>query len=310
MTFQPLLVILVGPTGSGKSDVAIRLAKRLKGEIINCDSMQIYRGMDIGTAKPSRPMRRQVQHHLVDVIAPSQTMNVARFSRLARKTIGEIVGRGKVPILVGGSGLYLRAVTDGIFPGVGEDAILRERLYARQKIEGSQRLHAELKRMDPEAARKIHPNDGRRIVRALEVYQKTGKPISLLQKEREGIGQRYRTRWFGLKPDRGKLYQRIEARVDEMFRKGLVDEVKKVSKKRMGLTSRKALGYAEVLSYLKGEATLERTVALMKRNHRRYAKRQLSWFRQEKQIAWIPVSPKELAETIAGRILSRMRHDA
>ena len=246
------------------------------------------------------------KHHLIDLIRPSQTMNAERFSTLARKAIGEIVGRGKVPILVGGSGLYIRAIVEGIFPGVGKDVLLRQRLEARLKKEGSQRLHTELKKVDPQAAQRIHPNDGRRIVRALEVYQKTGKPISLLQKTRRGIGEAYRVLWIGLMPDRSKLYERIEARVDDMFRRGLVEEAKRLSKKRMGLTSRKALGYAEVLSYLKGDGTLERTVALVKRNHRRYAKRQLSWFRQEKQIQWLAVSSAESIEKIAGRVLSRV----
>ena len=307
---KPLLVVLVGPTASSKSDVALCLARRLKGEIVNCDSMQIYRGMEIGTAKPTPRMRRQIRHHLLDLIRPSQTMNVERFSRLARKAIGEVARRGKVPILVGGSGLYIRAIVEGIFSGAGKDTLLRQRLEARAKKEGSRPLHAELRKVDPQAAQRIHPNDIRRIIRALEVYQKTGQPISLLQKTRRGIGEAYRALWIGLMPDRSKLYERIEARVDDMFRRGLVDEVRRLSKKRMGLTARHALGYAEVLSYLKGDGTLERTVELVKRNQRRYAKRQLSWFRQEKQIDWLTVSAAEGAEKVAGRVLSRIKPHA
>lgn len=305
---KPLLIVIAGPTGAGKSEVALRLARRLKGEIVNCDSMQVYRGMDIGTAKPTPAVRKKIRHHLIDILDPSRKMNAERFSRLARKAIEEIVERGKIPVLAGGSGLYLRATLRGIFPGVGADPGLRKKLYRRLERVGSKALHARLKKVDPEAARKIHPNDGRRIVRALEVYRKTGKPISLLQKQREGLGSEYRPLWFALSLDREELYRRINTRVDGMFKKGLFGEVKRLAEKRMGLTSRRAVGYAEVLSCLKREIPLERAVELVKRNSRRYAKRQLSWFRQEKSIHWVAVSKKETADRLARQILRQVKH--
>ena len=303
---KPLLLILAGPTASGKSDVAFLLAKRLKGEIVNCDAMQVYRGMDIGTAKPSKTDRRRIPHHLLDIATPKERMNAERFSKLARTAIEGIASRGKVPILTGGSGLYLRSTVDGIFPGIGRDPKLRRKLEKSLGRQGPERLHLRLKKTDPEAASRIHPNDGRRIVRALEVYEKTGKPISFLQKTREGIGSHYRILWFGLLFQREELYRRINERVDAMFGKGLLGEVKRL-RKSLGPTSRRALGYTEVLSYLKGEIPLERVIELVKRNSRRYAKRQLVWFRADKRIRWIPVARNETPRAVANRILARLR---
>ena len=220
------LVFLVGPTAVGKTGVAIYLAKRLGSEIISCDSMQLYKGMDIITSKPKKSELKKVPHHLIGVISPAKEYNVTKYRSVALKKAEEIVKREKVPLFVGGTGLYMSVLLDGIFKAKAQDQKLRERLYKKAQRYGSAYLHKKLREVDPAAARKIHPNDLKRIIRALEVFKVTGKPISQLQKQRKGLPYNYEVKIFCLNMDRDKLYKRIDERVEKMFKEGLVKEAK------------------------------------------------------------------------------------
>jgi len=294
---------IVGPTASGKTKLSLIVAEKLDGEIISADSRQIYRYMDIGTAKPSPEEREKVKHYFIDELNPDEEFNAGLFGEKARKIIEDIFSRGKVPIIVGGSGLYIKSLIDGFFEGPGADWELREILYRRAKDLGKESLYEELKKVDPVSAQKIHPNNLKRVIRALEVYYITGKPISQLQQTvKPEIN--FKTVQVGLKWDRKKLYKRIEERVEEMIRNGLIDEVKKL--REMGydknLNSLQTVGYKEVFDYLDGLISYDRMIYLIKRNSRRYAKRQLTWFRQDERIIWIDVDEdtdfNELAEKV------------
>jgi tRNA dimethylallyltransferase len=242
-------------------------------------------------------------HHLIDFISPEKEYNVFRFRREAVKKIREIVAKGKTPLFVGGTGLYMSVVIDGIFKGGGENPAVRKKLYKQAEKSGGGYLHSRLKKIDPEAAAKIHPHDARRIVRALEVYYTTGKLISLLQKQRKGIAGEYDVRIFCLDPDRAKLYERIDRRVDRMFTRGLVKEVKELLRGRLSRTAEKAIGIREVGEYLEGHMSLAEAKNMMKRNTRLYAKRQLTWFRKDKRTRWIEVG-EESPQCVAKRIVS------
>jgi tRNA dimethylallyltransferase len=300
----------VGPTAVGKTALSLALAKEFDGEIISGDSMQVYRGMDIGTAKVSPEERREVPHHLIDIIDPDTPFSVQEFQQLAREKIAEISRRGHLPILVGGTGLYIEAVTHEYdMPHVPENPELRAKLKRFAETEGKERLHGRLALADPVAAAKLHPNDVRRIIRALEVYYVTGKPIS----EMKGKGNSpYDSLWIGLTMPRELLYERINERVDRMVAQGLVDEVKKLKERgyHLGLTSMQAIGYKEIISYLNGEMTLEQAISLIKKGTRKYAKRQLSWFRRLSEIHWFDVTRpecfQEIRQLVAGKFhLSR-----
>ncbi|KLU40522.1 MAG: tRNA (adenosine(37)-N6)-dimethylallyltransferase MiaA [Limnochordia bacterium] len=291
---KPLLVI-VGPTAVGKTSLSLRLAESLEGEIVSADSMQIYRGMDIGTAKPSLNERSQIRHHLLDVISPAESFNVQDWVKLAEKAIDDIAARGKTPIIAGGTGLYVNALLDGfLFPDTSADPRLRQELEVKGE-QDPEALHAELAQVDPDTAARLHPNDLRRVIRALEVYYRTGSPISVLQKKAKHAARPYRLLYIGLTRDRSDLYARINARVDEMLREGLVEEVRGLKERfldgatdqaRAQLTSLQALGYKEILWALEGQMPLEEAVDILKRDTRRYAKRQLSWFRRDPRIKW------------------------
>ena len=283
------IIFLVGPTAVGKTAAAVNLAKKINGEIISCDSMQIYKGMDIITSKPSKLLLKKVPHHLIGVISPIKEYDVSRYRKDALKKIKAIFKKGKVPIFVGGTGLYVAILVNGIFERKTEDLKFRARLYKEAIKRGSKKLHLRLKKIDSAAAAKIHPNDTRRIVRALEVFKTTGKPISLLQKQRSGLAKSYDVRIFCLNMEREKLYQRIDARVDKMFREGLLREVKKLLKLKLSKTARYAIGIQELKAYFDGLYDLEEAKRLIKRNSRHYAKRQLTWFRKDKRIKWIEV---------------------
>ncbi|MBI0387844.1 tRNA (adenosine(37)-N6)-dimethylallyltransferase MiaA [Thermoactinomyces sp. CICC 24227] len=299
------LVVIVGPTAVGKTGLSVRLAKRVHGEIISGDSMQVYRGMDIGTAKIMPEEMEGVPHHLIDILPPDQNFSVQEYQQLAREKISEINRRGHLPMLVGGTGLYIEAVVhDYLMTHVKEDPKLREELHAFARREGNEALHRRLEEVDPVQAKKLHPNDLRRMIRALEVYHVTGKPFS----ELKGKGTSpYDVLWIGLTMPREQLYERINRRVDEMIQKGLVDEVKKLWEQGYGLhlTSMQAIGYKEIVSYLKNEITLDEAIHLIKRGSRKYAKRQLSWFRRLKEIHWFDVtnsqSFREIEELVAGK---------
>jgi len=301
------LLTIVGPTAVGKSDVALILAQRLEGEIVSADSMQVYRGMDLGTAKPSLAEQALVRHHLIDLVEPDSEFSVAQYQSIARETIAQIHQRGKLPILVGGSGLYIRAVIDKLNfpPTAGILGKIRKDLQEEAKTKS---LFQELARLDPEGAERIDPTNTRRIIRALEVIRLTGRPFSQYQKEwpkRESI---YDLRIFGLSLPRSELYRRIEDRVDRMFKEGFLEEVKGLVAQGYSdaLTSRQALGYKETLDYLKGDFSWAETVELIKKKTRHLAKRQMTWFGRDPRIEWIDLSGKS-PSTVASEIISQLK---
>jgi len=289
-----LVIAVVGPTAAGKSGLALRLAHALGGEIVNADSMQLYAGMDIGTAKLTLAERQGVPHHLLDIWDIRQTASVAEYQRLAREAIGSIHRRGRVPILAGGSGLYVRAALDPLeFPGT--DPGLRERLEAELAEHGPDVLYARLARLDPAAAAAILPSNGRRIVRALEVIELSGKPFDATLPEYESV---YPEVQIGLAVDRAELDRRIAERTARMFAAGLVDEVAglDLAGLREGKTASRALGYAQVLRFLDGEYTLEEASAQTVLATRRFARRQESWFRRDPRVTWLAADAADLLD--------------
>ena len=284
--------IIIGPTAIGKTKYAIDLSLKLGAEIISADSMQVYKYMNIGTAKPSREDRRAVPHHMINIVHPDQYFSAGEYSKMAREKINRIVELEKTPIVVGGSGLYIRALVDGLFSEPVISNTIKKRVKTQLDNKGSDYLHRKLKKIDSVAASKIHPNDWRRIIRALEVFLSTGETISSLQSKAkaESIDCQYRI--IGLKTERSNLYERIESRVDLMFKKGLVREVKQLMKKgyRDDLLPMQSLGYKEVLEYLNGHYGLDEAKALIKQNTRHFAKRQMTWFNRDSRIKWIETS--------------------
>ena len=303
----PLLVIL-GPTAVGKSEIAISLAKKIKGEIISADSMQFYRGMNLGTAKPSADEQKVVPHHLIDLLKPDVPFNVFDYAKEAEKIIKEIHQRKKVPILVGGSGLYIRAVVDGLFENPKIDS--EKKSIAKEKLRNKSTdfLYQELKKIDQKASQKIHPNDRRRIKRALEVFYTTGIPISVLQKKKPS--RAFQTLLIGISRERKELYQRINKRVEAIFAQGFVDEVKTLLENGYteNLNSMQAIGYKETVVYLNNERSLAETIELIKKNTRRFAKRQLSWFRQDKRINWLSLDNEETPREVITKIEILLRN--
>ena len=283
------LFCLLGPTAVGKTEIAIQLAQRLNAEIISVDSRQIYRQMDIGTAKPTAEEQHAARHHLINCVDISQPFSVADYQRLADEAIADIQDRGKRVLLVGGAGLYFRAVVDGLFEGPGADAALRERLTQEAAQHGAGALHERLRTCDPESADRIHPNNIVRVVRALEVYELTGTPMSELQQQWHPEKQRYPFIAFCLTIPRPQLYHRIEQRVDVMLANGLIAEVESLlaagySRDTIALQS---FGYKELIAYLDGECTYLEAISQLKQNTRRFAKRQLTWFRKDTRLEWI-----------------------
>ncbi len=284
------MIVLTGPTAVGKTALSIALAKEIGGEIISADSMQVYRYMDIGSAKISKEEMQGVPHHLIDVLDPSEEFHVYRFQQMAKEAVNEIYQKGHIPIVAGGTGFYIQALLYDIDFSTEEDhTALRAELEKTAAEKGSAYLHEQLKEIDPVSAQEIHPNNQKRIIRALEFYRLNGAKISdhnQTQRQKEAA---YDFRYFVLNDDRARLYQRIEERVDEMLEKGLLNEVKRL--KEMGyqrdLVSMQGLGYKELLSHLAGECTLDEAIYLIKRNTRRFAKRQLTWFRRERNIIWL-----------------------
>lgn len=284
------LLVLVGPTAVGKTELAIKLAKELNTEIISADSRQVYKYMDIGTAKPSKKEQGEVRHHLIDIVLPSDKFSVADYKREAEKVILDLHNRGKIPFLVGGSGLYIRSVIDGLFQSPKPDYDLREKLKEEARINGNLFLYEKLKLVDKEIADRLHPNDIFRIIRALEVFEKTGQPISRLQKERTQKPN-YNVLMIGLTRERNELYSLIEKRIDKMIESGLVKEVK-------DLSTSHGLGYAQILGFLKNEYSLEHAIYLFKRDTRRFAKRQMTWFRKDERIIWFNLPDENIVEKI------------
>ncbi|OGD39076.1 MAG: tRNA (adenosine(37)-N6)-dimethylallyltransferase MiaA [Candidatus Aminicenantes bacterium RBG_19FT_COMBO_58_17] len=289
MQHRPKLVlILLGPTAVGKSSLALFLARRFQGEIINADSMQVYRGFDIGTDKPAAADREEIPHHLLDILDPETQFTAADFARLASEAVRDIHSRRGLPIVVGGTGLYLQALTDGLFPGPGRDRLLRRKLEEEVRDLGVESLHRRLADIDPEYARRITPRDRVRIVRALEVFALTGIPMSRHFLWTKPPLEDFQQARIGLQLERPELNRRIDLRVDRMFERGLVEEVKALM---AGGLSRdappfRALGYRHVLQFLAAALSLPEAVALTKRDTRQYAKRQMTWFRKMKDIVW------------------------
>jgi tRNA dimethylallyltransferase len=296
------IIFLVGPTASGKTRVAVELAKKINAEIISCDSMQIYKGMDIITSKPLVLLRKKIKHHFIGILPPEKEYNVSRYRQQALRKIKEVIKRGKVPLFCGGTGLYVSILVDGIFKVKAQSPALRKKLYQELEKQGKDYLYKKLKRLDRQAAQKIHPNDIKRIIRALEVFEATGKPISGLQKEREGLSKDYAVKIFCLNMDRGALYKRIDSRVDKMFRAGLLREVRRLLKKKLSKTSRYAIGINELKGFIEGKYSLEEAKRLIKRNTRHYAKRQLTWFRKDKRIQWVNIQDNATPVKVAGRL--------
>ncbi len=301
------LITLVGPTAVGKTPLAIRLAEDLNGEIVSADSRQIYRGMDIGTAKPTPEELARVRHHLIDVVDPDQEYHVAQFQADAYAAIDDIHRRGKVPFLVGGTGQYVYAVIEGWqIPPVPPHPDLREQLYAEAEKHGPEHLHRRLAAIDPEAAERIHPNNVRRVIRALEVYEATGRPISEWQAKKPPP---YRILQIGLNMNREALYRRTDARVDRMIAKGLVDEIRSLLAKgyTFDLPAMSSLGYGEFEAYFQGNATLDEVVQTIKHETHRFVRHQYNWFSEDDpDIHWFDVQRDEYSD-IAGLVAGFLR---
>jgi len=299
------VVAIIGPTASGKTEIGLFLAERFSGEIVNFDSVQVYRGLDIGTAKPEPELRSRVPHHLFDILEPWEEFNAAAYAERAREVIREIVARGRLPVLAGGTGLYLKALLHGLFP-VEVPGEIRERLRERLKEEGLSALYAELLRVDPEAARRIHPHDRVRVLRALEVFYATGRPFSELAREHAFRESHFRALKIGLYLPREELYRRLEARVEEMLSRGLLEEVRGLLSRGLSpeLKPLQAIGYRHMIAYLRGELSWEEAVRLMKRDTRRYAKRQLTWFRADPEVHWFQPREKEKIFRLVEKFLS------
>lgn len=295
---------MAGPTAIGKSALAVSLARKINAEIISLDSMQIYKGMDILSSQPAKTTRKKIPHHLLHIVSPEEEFDVAAYRRLALQKVRDIHKRGKTPLFVGGTGLYMNVLIDGIFKDVKKDERVRKKLYALAEEKGSDFLYTTLKKADPKAASRIHPHDVRRMVRALEVYALTGKPISELWQKRKGIGEKYEIKIFGLNKDRQALYNAIDARVEKMFRQGLVNEVRRLLKRKLSRTAIQAIGINEISGYFEGNYSVADAKELIKKNTRHYAKRQLTWFRKDRRIYWIEadkVSPlKEIVRVMLG----------
>jgi tRNA dimethylallyltransferase len=282
------MIVVVGATASGKSTLALRLAEQFDGEIVSCDSVAVYREMEIGTAKPSFEERQQVPHHLIDVVWPDEACTAGDYSRLAREALKGIVERGKLPILAGGTGLYLRALIDGLFPAPPRQPELRKRLRERASERGAAHLHRVLARLDGVAAKAIHSNDVPKVVRAIEVSLAAREPLTeQWQKGRDALTG-YRILRLGLDPPRARLYERINKRAAEMFDRGLVEETGRLVE-RYGFECRPlgSLGYAEAVAVLRGECTRDDAITRAQQGHRNYAKRQGTWFRREPGVHWL-----------------------
>jgi tRNA dimethylallyltransferase len=286
---EPLLVVVLGPTASGKTALSLALAERFDGEIVNCDSVAMYREFDIGTAKPTAAERARVPHHLVDFVAPTGHVTAGEYARQARQVLEEIRAREHLPILVGGTGLYLRALLEGLFPGPQRSEELRERLRGRTVGHGSNYLHRILRRLDRAAAEKIHANDKPKLIRAIEVCLASRQKVTDLWQEHGRDPLRgFRILRLGLDPDRQALYERINLRAKEMFEAGLIEETKRLLEKYGdGSGPLSSLGYKQAMQFLRGELTREAAIQAAQQAHRNYAKRQMTWFRREPGVHWL-----------------------
>lgn len=284
------LIILTGPTAVGKTALSISLAKAVGGEIISADSMQVYKGLDIGSAKIKPHETKGVPHHLIDVLNPDESFDVVRFKKMANEAMDDIYRRGGIPIITGGTGFYIQAVLYDIdFTEVNENQEYRQKLKQMADEQGPEVLHRMLREADPEAAEQIHANNVKRVIRALEYYKETGEPISRHNETERKKVSPYEFCYFVLNDDRQKLYDRIDERVDQMLSEGLVDEVRALKDRGLNkdTVSMKGLGYKEILGFLNGEYSYEEAVRILKRDTRHFAKRQLTWFKRERDVIWI-----------------------
>lgn len=299
---KPLVVIL-GPTAVGKSSLALALAERWKTEIVSVDAMQIYKYMDIGTAKPSVSERSLVPHHMIDIVYPDEDYNAGRYEWEACQAIHQIHCSEKIPLLVGGCGLYLKAVLYGFFQGPKVDLNLRNQLKDEMK-KGEDYLYEKLKQIDPQSAQKLHPNDHPRVIRALEVYLQTGVPISVYQKDHSFKKTRYQTRIIGLTRNRKDLYSRIEKRIDKMIEMGLIEEVEKLLELDYSenSTALQGLGYKQIIAALKGKYSMNEAIQILKQDTRHYAKRQFTWFRKVENVHWIDLTERCSLEDVLDQI--------
>lgn len=304
------LIILTGPTAVGKTKLSIALAKAVGGEIISADSMQVYKHMDIGSAKIRPEEMQGVRHYLVDELEPWEEFHVVRFQQMAKSAMEQIWSHGHIPILVGGTGFYIQAILYDIDFTENEASPYRQELEALAQSRGAAYLHEELKKVDPESAEAIHEHNVKRVIRALEFYRMTGKKISEHNEEQRKKESPYRSAYFVLNEDRTVLYDRIEKRIDKMLENGLVDEVKRLKEMgcRRGMVSMQGLGYKEILAYLDGDYTLPEAVEILKRDTRHFAKRQITWFRRERDVIWL--NKEDYAceeEAILARMLEILR---
>jgi tRNA dimethylallyltransferase len=285
---DPLLVVLLGPTASGKTSLSFHLAEKFGGEIISCDSVAVYRELEIGTAKPAIADRRRIPHHLIDVAAPTEQFTAGDYSRLARAAMADIHSRGRMPIVVGGTGLYLRALLEGLFAGPARSDDLRERLRQLQSTRGVEYLHRLLRKLDPAAAATIHMNDVPKVIRAVEVSLSARISMTEMWKSGRDPLRGFRILRIGLNPDRVALYHRINARAQAMFDEGLLSETNQL-RKHYGHSARPllSLGYKQAMQLLSGEVSLEQAISAAQQVHRNYAKRQITWFRREPDVQWM-----------------------
>ena len=289
MEKQPL-VVLTGPTAAGKTKLSIELARAINGEIISADSMQVYRHMDIGSAKIRPEEMEGIPHYLVDILEPTQDFNVVLFQKYAKDAMAQIYAKGKIPILVGGTGFYIQSVLYDIdFTQNDEDTQLREELEQIAGQKGAEYLHQMLEKVDAASAKAIHPNNVKRVIRALEFYEKTGRTISSHNEQEREKESPYNAAYFVLNDDRNEIYRRIDQRVDQMMQAGLIEEVRRLKDRgyTKDMVSMQGLGYKEILDYLDGNTTLEEAVYILKRDTRHFAKRQLTWFRREREVIWV-----------------------
>lgn len=299
------VIFIVGPTGSGKSKLAFMLAKKIKGEIVSCDSMQVYQGMDIGTAKPTKKEQEKIRHHLLDLISPRKEYSVFQYRNFALMALQKIICRRHQPIVVGGSGLYVKAMVDGLSPQPGKQAGFRKSL---QHISAA-KLHQKLKKIDPLRAHKINVHDRKRIIRALEIYEASNRRMSEWEKETRGLeSENLRPLVFGVIRGRAELYKRIEDRIDKMFQKGWISEVKRLKRAGFSKTAQFAIGYKEILEYLAGKIDEGQMIFEIKKRTRHLAKRQLTWFKKDPRISWIQMS-KESYSSAAKQIIAQIRSE-
>jgi tRNA dimethylallyltransferase len=302
------VIFIIGPTAIGKTRLAIRLAKKVRGEVISADSMQVYKGMRILSQAPAAGERKGIPHHLIEILSPDREYSAASFRRRASLLITAILNKGNIPLVTGGSGLYVKVLIDGLFRSPAADPGFREKMMRYISRHGSEKAHERLSGIDPDSAQRIHPNDSRRIIRALEVYHSTGRTMTELKAGTRGIKDRYEVMIFGLTAGREKVYSNINERVERMFREGAIKEVKRLKTMPLSKTAKAVLGFMEISACLDGDYGPDEAKELLRRNTRRFAKRQMTWFRADGRIEWLDsdrLSETEMVRRIRGEIKRR-----